>query len=74
LKMLRFRNTFPAFGFEAVMEATLEGENGNLLIIGWENRGCRAVLEADLLGVSFRISAFDDAGERIVMENRPGTK
>ncbi len=74
LELLRFRNTFPAFGFNAVMEASLSETDKNLLTISWENRGCRAYLGADLSDFSFRIRAFDAEGERIVMENRPGTR
>ncbi|MCD8131406.1 MAG: glycosidase [Lachnospiraceae bacterium] len=70
LELLQFRNTFPAFGFEAAMEASLEGNHENLLTIGWENRGCKATLTADLSDCNFRIRASDDTGERMVMENR----
>ncbi|MCD8069409.1 MAG: glycosidase, partial [Lachnospiraceae bacterium] len=74
LKLLRFRNTFPAFGFDAVMEASLEGDKGNFLTIGWENRGCRAVMRANLSSRGFRITAVDSMGERVVMENRASTE
>ncbi len=69
LEMLRFRNTFPAFGFDARMEASIGGSSQNLLTFSWELRGCRAVLEADFSDCSFRIRVFDGAGECIVMEN-----
>lgn len=69
LEMLRFRNTFPAFGFDAGMEASIGSSSQNLLTISWELRGCKAVLTADLSDCSFQIRAFDGEGERMVMEN-----
>lgn len=60
LSLLRFRNTCPAFGFDAKLKI-LESD-GNILKLSWENNGHRAALEADLTNFSFKITAVDDKG------------
>lgn len=56
LEMLRFRNTFPAFGFNA--ELTVEETEPHILKMQWENNGCTAVLEADLSDYSYEIKGM----------------
>jgi len=63
LSLLTFRNTFPAFGFDARL--TVMESEAYVLKLKWENKGYSAVLEANLRDVSFNISAKDDKGVRI---------
>jgi len=61
LTLLKFRNSFPAFGFDAklkVLDSTPE-----ILKLSWENNGCKATLEANLKDCSFQISATDEKGD-----------
>lgn len=68
LEMLRFRNAFPAFGFDADLEI-LEAEPG-ALGLRWTRHGCRATLEADLKTGRFSIQATDAQGrEAFSMQN-----
>jgi len=60
LSLLRFRNTFPAFGFDARLKI-LDSEP-EILKLCWENNGCVATLEADLKGYSFIVTATDEEG------------
>ena len=53
LKLLRFRNTNPAFGFDA--KITFEAE-GPLVTVTHENNGHKAVLRADLSTCEYEIS------------------
>lgn len=57
LSMLRFRNTFPAFGFDANL--TVLDSAPHILKLRWENNGCQAILEADLKEITFTIDAMD---------------
>ncbi|MCD8120419.1 MAG: sucrose phosphorylase [Lachnospiraceae bacterium] len=59
LKLLRFRNNFPAFGFDARFMAACEGQDGEIVKLCWENRGCRAELTADLKRRKFQIQTFE---------------
>lgn len=52
LELLRFRNTCPAFGFEAELEIHQENEK---LTFVWTNQGKKAVLEADFSTYDFEI-------------------
>ena len=56
LEMLKFRNSFPAFGFDA--ELDVEG-NGPIIVFNWGYKGCRAELKADLEQLEFVISGYD---------------
>ncbi|MGN6711604.1 glycosidase [Anaerocolumna jejuensis] len=60
LILLRFRNIFPAFGFDAELQV-LEAEK-HILKICWKKHGYQAVLEADLKNYSFNIKATDPKG------------
>lgn len=60
LSLLRFRNTFPAFGFDAKLKV-LDSEP-HLLNLHWENNGHSATLEANLRDSSYKISSTDNNG------------
>lgn len=57
LELLRFRNTFPAFGFDAKLQVI--NTEPYLLNLVWDNNSCRAILTADLRNYSFEITAID---------------
>jgi maltooligosyl trehalose synthase (EC 5.4.99.15) len=61
LSLLKFRNSFPAFGFDAKLKI-LESNSG-LLKLQWENNGFRATLEANLGNYTFNILASNEKGE-----------
>lgn len=63
LALIKFRNTFPAFGFDARL-SILESESC-MLKLCWEKEGCRAILEADLSSCFFRIDAVDKKGNLV---------
>ncbi len=63
LELLRFRNIFPAFGFDGAMRAAAGPEHR--LEISWEKEGCRALLAADLRTCGFSVTGFDAAGKKI---------
>jgi hypothetical protein len=60
VELLRFRNRFPAFGFDATCEVAETPDDQ--LVITWTNAGASARLEADLATTSFRITATDASG------------
>jgi len=60
LELLRFRNTFPAFGFEASCDVADTPDDR--LVITWTSNGATARLEADLVTCRFRITAQDASG------------
>lgn len=60
LSLLRFRNSFPAFGFDAKLKVL--GSDSHMLKLSWENNGYKATLEADLNEYRYNIKAFDDNG------------
>jgi len=69
LELLRFRNTFPAFGFDSKLQV-LDSDPG-LLKLKWENNGCSALLEADLKNYGFRVYAGDSEGKSsLVISNQ----
>ena len=53
LKLLRFRNTCPAFGFDSEFSCSLEGP---VLTLGWKKDGVSAELKADLKNLSYEIN------------------
>lgn len=61
LKLLNFRNTFPAFGFDGTLQAFQE--EPHILKLRWENNSCCATLIANLKDYSFEIMATDEHGE-----------
>lgn len=52
LALLRFRNTCPAFGFDADMEI---GQEDGRLTVTWRNQGARATLTVDFSTYDFEI-------------------
>lgn len=60
LDMLKFRNNFEAFNFEAQLEM-VEKDSG--LVFTWTHKGFKAVLEADLKEMSLKICGIDDQGK-----------
>lgn len=52
LELLRFRNTCPAFGFEAGLEIRQEDEK---LMLTWTNQGTKAALKVDFSTYDFEI-------------------
>lgn len=52
LELLRFRNTNPAFGFDAKLDIKTEGK---VMTFTWENAGNKATLVADFEDYSFEI-------------------
>lgn len=60
IDMLKFRNTFEAFDFDARLEMT---EDNNLVTFIWKHKGCTAVLKADLKEMTFEMSGEDRNGE-----------
>jgi sucrose phosphorylase len=67
LELLRFRNTFGAFGFDAELEI-IPAERHQLKL-KWAREGNAATLEADLAAGSWRIQARDFLGREIEMSN-----
>lgn len=67
LKLIRFRNTFPAFGFDAKLRV-LESDT-HILKLMWENNGFSATLEADLKIFSYNINAMDEKGNVVYSFN-----
>lgn len=53
LKLIKFRNTFPAFGFDSKL--TIENTTDYLIKLIWENEGYKAYLSADLNSGKFTI-------------------
>lgn len=62
LEMIRFRNQFPAFGFEAQMHAE---QIGAALHIEWNQEGYHAVLDLDLEKLTFTIKGIDNQGKQV---------
>lgn len=65
LELLRFRNRFPAFGFDATCEVADTADDQ--LVVTWTGDGASARLEADLAATSFRITATDASGESLTL-------
>jgi glycosidase len=64
LDLLRFRNTCPAFGFDAT--CAVGDTPANRLTIVWRNMGHQATLEANLAACTFTITAVNEAGKETV--------
>lgn len=60
IDMLKFRNTFEAFDFDAKLEMT---EDNNVVAFIWKHKGCTAVLKADLKEMTFEMSGENRNGE-----------
>lgn len=57
LDLLKFRNTYPAFGFDSKLEVV--DSDPHILKLRWENKSCSATLIADLKDYSFDIKTND---------------
>jgi hypothetical protein len=55
LELLRFRASFPAFGFDA--ECEIADSAADRLVITWRRDGATATLDADLSAETFTIRA-----------------
>ncbi len=63
IALLKFRNNFPAFGFDAKL--VILDSTPDILKLRWENNHCSATLEANLKDYSFNITASDENGQLI---------
>lgn len=61
LSLLRFRNSFPAFGFDAKLE--ILNSDPEVLKLCWEKNGYKATLEANMKDYSYNIIATDALGK-----------
>ncbi len=60
LNLLRFRNTFPAFGFDAKL--TVSQPEEHTLSMRWEKEGYSARLDANIKTEAFSACGFDSSG------------
>lgn len=70
LSLLRFRNCFPAFGFDSKLDVL--ASDRKTLALRWENDGCVATLEANLVDCSFTIDATDKTGKLVYSFKQEG--
>jgi len=68
LKLLRFRNAFPAFGFDAKLTLSQEGES--TLVFVWEQDGSTAKLRADFARAAFSAEGVDPQGNTVFLMAR----
>lgn len=68
LELLRFRNTFPAFGFDAKLTLSREGES--TLVFVWEQDGSTARLRADFARAAFSVEGVDPQGNTVFSMTR----
>jgi sucrose phosphorylase len=61
ISLLKFRNSFPAFGFDAKL--TILDSSPEILKLKWENNNCTATLQANLKDYSCHITATDEKGK-----------
>ena len=54
LRLLGFRNTFPAFGFDSKL--TIDDSNENTLKLEWSKDNSKALLHADLNTFEYEIT------------------
>ncbi|MBD5520436.1 MAG: glycosidase [Lachnospiraceae bacterium] len=66
ISMLQFRNTFPAFGFEAEFSVNC---NNSSLEMCWKNQGCSAALSVDFEDGSFRMEGKNEDGAVVYSES-----
>ena len=69
LRMLQFRNTFPAFGFDS--ELKIQGEGARFEFI-WNKEEYQASLKADFVSCSFEMTGKDSTG-KIVYSQQCGS-
>ncbi len=61
LSLLKFRKTFPAFGFDAKLK--ILNSNKRVLQLQWQNKNCLAILKANLEDYTFSINATNENEE-----------
>jgi|WetSurSiteA1Bulk_404760.scaffolds.fasta_scaffold01876_4 sucrose phosphorylase len=61
ISLLKFRKSFPAFGFDAKLK--ILDSNEEILKLRWEKNGYAATLKANLKDYSYNITATDDKGK-----------
>lgn len=71
LAMLRFRNTFPAFGYNAAFTIECTDEK---MQIAWKNEGYTAVLDADMKEHSFQMRGINEKGQEVFLIKGSGKK
>lgn len=69
LELLRFRNSFPAFGFDSRL--TIADTDEHQLDLTWGGHGCSARLTADLTTCEFEVAYTDATGESAVLPVTP---
>jgi sucrose phosphorylase len=68
LSMLRFRNTFPAFGFDAAFHIASDAHS---LVMTWTQHGYTATLTADLSENSFCMTGKTENGKLVYQIKNP---
>jgi sucrose phosphorylase len=63
ISLLRFRNSFRAFGFESDLQ--VQESSPHVLKLRWENAGWVATLEADLKDCAFTVVGIDPDGKTV---------
>lgn len=63
LELLRFRSSFPAFGFDAALKITQPGEHA--LVFVWEKNGFFSKLRADFSQAAFSAEGIDPQGTTV---------
>ena len=62
IEMIRFRSSFPAFGFDSKMEIRSQNEE---ICFSWVKNGYRATLNMNLRNCEFDITGIDNKGNVI---------
>ncbi|MEN6419362.1 MAG: glycosidase [Clostridiaceae bacterium] len=70
LELLRFRNAFPAFGFEAELKIAQEREH--ILTFVWKKNGYTARLRADFSSADFTLEGLDPEGNAVFAMRQTG--
>ena len=65
IELLRFRNRFPAFSFDAEISAEVPADHQ--IRLEWSRQGYRAVLNANLTDDSFQIDTEDPDSRRMTV-------
>jgi sucrose phosphorylase len=72
LSLLKFRNNFPAFGFDTKLDVM--ASDRDVLRLRWEGDGFVAMLEANLADFSFTIGATDPSGMLVYSFKQDGRR
>ncbi|MEN6595149.1 MAG: hypothetical protein ABFC31_09445, partial [Clostridiaceae bacterium] len=70
LELLRFRNSFPAFGFDSTLRVSQQEEQS--LDFVWQKEGYTATLSVDLCALSFTVSGTDPSGNTVFTMRQEG--